>query len=60
VRQSYERYIVKYGATLSGELIRATSVLRANDYRDGDIAVEYLRKKSGLSNHDLPRRRSDD
>jgi hypothetical protein len=61
VRQSYERYIVKYGATLSGELIRGyLEVLRANDYRDGDIAVEYLRKKSGLSNHDLPRRRSDD
>jgi hypothetical protein len=55
VRENYERYAATHGSMPSGQLVRAyLEVLRANNYRDGLPVVEFLRKNSGLSDHELP------
>ncbi len=58
VRSSYERYAALHGSIATGQLIREyLDVLRANDYRYNARVVEFLRQKSGLAAHHLPRPR---
>jgi hypothetical protein len=57
VRSSYQRYVTTYGSTTTGRLIAEyLAVLEKNGWVNGPAVLDFLRTRSGLDDHWVPRR----
>ena len=58
VRSSYQRYVTVYGSTSTGRLIAEyLAVIEKNAWVQGPPVLDFLRTRSGLDDHWVPRRK---